>query len=420
MPKPGGDDSRPGYPVYAAIAATAVAVHVATALISAREAGVGLSALGAYFDGHVYLEIARSFPLPFAPGALDYTGHPPGYPFLAWLLRALLPNAWVDWGGLLLLAAWLPAGAAAAAFYAVCRELGAPALWPTALFAFGNPRLFTTAASAHSEPLVLALALLALLAFLRGRLGWCLAWITLAGFARFAAFLLLAPLLAGVLLRERRVDLRTLALFAIPPALFGLYVAYLHARVPAFVSLAESHRVFWETHFTWPFRALIRSFDATLWSRTHPSFELTYASVGFYLAAFAAGTALALRSQRPETWVLTLWIGIMVGVHVSLSGVLGAWDFMRLSALAWPAALAILAIAVGREAPRSAVAALAIVLATGSLLYARAQMSEAVAWQRDSQAWFLPETLSRLDSDEPRWRDFRARGAEQALDRQRR
>jgi hypothetical protein len=232
----------------------------------------------------------------------------------------LLPDAWIDWGGVLLLAAWLPAGAATAVFYAVCRELGAPALWPTVLFALGNPRLFTLAASSHPEPLALALALLALLAFLRGHIGWCVAWVTLAGFSRFAAFLLLAPLLAGVLLRDRRVDLRTLALFAIPPVLFGFYLAYLHVRVPTFVSVAESHRVFWETHFTWPFRALIRSFDATLWSRTHPSFQLTYASLAFYLAAFAGGTALALRSQRPEIWVLALWIAIVLGVHVSLRG----------------------------------------------------------------------------------------------------
>jgi hypothetical protein len=38
-------------------------------------------------------------------------------------------------------------------------------------------------------------------------------------------------------------------------------------------------------------------------------------------------------------------------------------------------------------------------------------MSEAVAWQRDSQAWFLPATLSTLDSDDPRWIDFRAQRA---------
>ena len=402
----------------AACAALAVAAHVATALISANGAGVGLSALGAYFDGHLYLEIARSFPLPFSPEGLDYTGQAPGYPLLAWALRVLLPNAWVDWGGVLLLASWLPAGAATAAFYAVCRELGAPALWPTALFALGNPRLFTMAASSHPEPLALCLALLALLAFLRGGVGWCLVWITLAGFSRFAAFLLLAPLLAGVLLRERRLDVRNLALFAIPPVLFGLYLAYLHARVPAFVSVAESHSVFWETRFTWPFRALVRSFDATLWSRTHPSFELTYASVGFYLAMLVTGTAMALRSPRPGTWVLTLWIAIILGVHVSLAGVLGAWDFMRLTALAWPAALALLALAIGRELPRSAAAVFAVLLLSGSLLYARTQMTEAVAWQRDSQGWFLPETLATLDSDTPRWIDFRARAA--AASRQRR
>lgn len=387
-------------------AAVAGLLAVLTSVLAARDSAMSVGALGVYFDGHLYLEIARSFPLPYGPGAVDYAGHAPGYPGLAWLLRALLPDAWIDWGGLLLLASWIPAALSAALFYAVCRELDAPAWWPTLLFAVANPRMVTLSGSAHAEPLALAFALAGLLAFLRGRLGWCVAWIALAGFTRFAAFTLLAPIGIGLWLRGRP-RLRDFGLLAIPPVLFGLYVLYLHARIPGFVSLADSHRVFWETHLAWPFAALVKSFDPALWSATHPSFELTYATLAFYLLALGGGGWLSIRTARPETWLLTAWVAIVVGMHVSLAGVLGAWDFVRLVALAWPAALLILALAVGREFPRPAAAGVALLLAAGDLVFARAQIAEAVRYQQLTQAWFLPATVQGLDTNTPRWVDFR-------------
>jgi hypothetical protein len=390
-------------------AALSGVLAAATSLLAARDSALPTGALGVYFDGHLYLEIARSFPLPFGPGAIDYAGQPPGYPLAAWALRVLLPNAWLNWGGLLLLASWIPAAVSTGLCYAVCRELGAPALWPTLLFALGNPRIFTLSASAHAEPLALALALAGLLAFLRGRLGWCMAWIALAGFARFAAFTLLAPIALGLVLRARGLKLRQALALAVPPALFALYLLYLHARIPGFVSLADSHRVFWETYFTWPFASLIKSFDPSLWSQTHPSFQLTYATLLFCLGTLAGGVVLSIRSARPEHWVLTAWIAIIVGMHVSLAGVLGAWDFVRLVALAWPAAIAVFALGVGREFPRLAVAAIALTLVVGDLLYARAQIAEAVRYQQLTQAWFLPATIRDLDSNQPRWLEFRDR-----------
>ena len=53
----------------------------------------GLTTLGVFFDGHLYVEIAKSFPIPFGPGANDYLGQSPVYPafiFVARLLTCLL------------------------------------------------------------------------------------------------------------------------------------------------------------------------------------------------------------------------------------------------------------------------------------------------------------------------------------------
>ena len=73
------------------------------------------------------------------------------------------------------------------------------------------------------------------------------------------------------------------------------------------------------------------------------------------------------------------------------------------------AALAILALAVGREFPRAAAAAIALTLAVGDLVFARAQVAEAVRYQQLTQGWFLPATIQDLDSNAPRWSDFRGR-----------
>ena len=64
--------------------------------------------LAAFYDGHLYLEIAKSFPLPYPPAALDYAGHAPAYPALVSLLHVVSSWAHPHWGWLALLASWGP------------------------------------------------------------------------------------------------------------------------------------------------------------------------------------------------------------------------------------------------------------------------------------------------------------------------
>ena len=120
--------------------ALALAFQVATAALAAQSAGIPLAHLGVYFDGHLYIEIAKSFPLPYAPEGRHYLGHAPGYPALIALLRQLTPASWVDWGLAALLASWIPAALSASAFHALCRAAGCAPLWPTLLFVVANPR----------------------------------------------------------------------------------------------------------------------------------------------------------------------------------------------------------------------------------------------------------------------------------------
>ncbi len=386
----------------ALVFALALVVHVGTGVLAALEARVALPALGVYYDGHLYLEIARSFPLPFSPDGYDYLGQAPGYPAVAWLLRVVLPNSLVDWGLVMLLASWLPAALAAAAFWLLCREVGVAPLWPSLLFAVGNPRWIAIAGTAHPEPVAMLCAILSLIAFFRGRLGWCVAMLALAALGRYPAILVGGPLAFCVLVLRRQLDLRSFALLGVPLGVLAAANLYLWLRVPGFPGVLEAHSVFWETHLTWPFAALIENAERWLWAGDYPLFEVTYLSVAFYLIAIGLG----LRRAERDRWILPLWVATLVFVHVSLSGLVGAWDFTRLVILAWPAALLIVWRPIGPRIPAGAAAALCVAACVFGVWFTSIQTATAVRWQLGGQT-FLRDTIAGLDSDEPRWIDFR-------------
>jgi hypothetical protein len=390
----------------AGLFACALAVHGATAQLGAAAAGVPLAHLGVYFDGHMYLEIARSFPLPYAPEGIAYTGFAPGYPALIYLMRLLVPAHLADWGSLALLASLIPAALAAVVFHRLCRELELPPLWPSLAFVVANSRWLSVAGTAHPEPLATCLALLCFLAHLRGRTGVSVLCLALAGLTRFPALLLGVPLAYDLLIRQRRRDLGTLAWLVVPPLSFALFVAYLYARIPGYVGMAEAHRVFWDTHLTWPFAALVHAFDRRFWGTTLPHFELTYVWVGVYLLSLALGLRVG---ERPR-WFLALWVASIVLFHVSLSGLAGAMDFQRLVLLAWPAALLILWRPWAGRVPGVALAlGLAGLAAFGGWVTLRS-ISAALMIQTSRQP-FLARATGRLDSDAPHWVTFHAIGA---------
>ena len=187
----------------------ALALHVFTAWLIAYTAQMPLLRLGAFFDAGLYIEIAKSYPLPYAPEGPDYLGHAPGYPAVIAFLRALTPRPYLHWGALALLASWLSAALAAGAFYVLCRELDLEPLWPTVAFVVANPRWLSVASTVHAESVALPLLLLAAIAYLRDRLGWSAIALGVAGWTRFPALLFGAALAYGVLVQRRRWDARS-------------------------------------------------------------------------------------------------------------------------------------------------------------------------------------------------------------------
>ncbi len=381
-----------------------LALEVATSWLGIRGSAETLSSLGVYFDGHLYLEIARSFPLPYAPEGPDYLGQAPGYPAVLYLARILTPDAYLDWGLLAVGCSWIAGALCGPAFYRLASLFTAAPLWPSLLFITANPRWVPLSAAAHPEPLAMLFCILGLSAFLRESWPRCGLWFSLAALTRFPSVLLVVPL--GLYALYERRGVRALAWLATPAlSLVALHV-YLRWRVPDFLSVFDSHQVFWNTEWTLPFRALIESSGSALWSPFYPDAAITYAFVAIYLIAIALG----LRPNAQRHWLLSGWVATIVLFHASLSQIHGAIDFTRLAILAWPAAVLIFWHWIGRHMAGAPTAFACAVMAIYGIGISRMLISSAIPWQFQAQP-FLEQARARLNSDEPHWVDFQVLAA---------
>jgi len=377
--------------------AAAFLFYAAVALLSARTAGVGLSGLAVFFDGHLYLEIAKSFPLPYAPEALHYAGHAPGFPAAIYLGRVALPDGLLDWGRVALVCVFAVAAFSTVVFYDVCREMEIPALGGALLFAVANPQWLSLASTAHAEPLAVLFALLSLRAYLRDELALCALFLSLATLTRFPAILLGLPIAWGFLVERGRRDVRTLLWLGLPIGALLLLHVYLSLRIPGFVSVWDAHSVFWAPKLIPPFSGLVAWAKPGLW-RTF-LLLLTYGTVFVYLASLAVGLA------RRDGTMLALWVASILLFHVSLAN--SAPHLPRLVILAWPAALLLLWRAVALRVRPFALAAGCLCTGAYGVWVSQQMAVGAVALQRDRE--YIAEEIRLLDVDVSHWLDFERR-----------
>lgn len=380
-----------------ALAALSLSISIVTTLIALGPGG--LMELGAFFDGHFYIEIARSFPLPYSAEGRDYLGQAPGFSALLFLMRLLTPDA-LHWGLLALAATWLSGVAAVLAFYLICLEVDVPAFPAALTFLCFNPVWALVTSAAHPEPLAVTFALLCFRAHLRGSLPWSVLWLSLLVLTRFPAVLLGGALAFDLLVVRRQLRVRTIAWLSLPLAVFALHNAYLYWRVPGFTGIWDVHQVHWVAEWTYPFAELIRQ-----WSRMGESalFQrpVVYGTAGFYLIA----ALLGLRRSEWSHWWLALWVGAILLLHVSLSGAPGVQSFTRLAVLAWPAALLIAWRLLAR--PPALPVLIATCIAAGSFsIYVSYQQIRAAVYVQTLTLWMKPK-LQSIGSDEPRWVDFK-------------
>jgi hypothetical protein len=379
-----------------ALFAGALLLEAGTALWGLSGTRIAFSQLGVFFDGHLYIEIAKSFPLPYSESGVRYAGQAPGYPALLYLGR-LATFGGLDWGALALAGSWLPAALCAPLCFVLCRQVGAPPVFGALLFVLANPRWIGLSATAAPEPIAVLLAMLCLHAHLRGARLAAMLWLAAAVLARFQAILLGLPLAFDLLVLRRERDPASWLRLSIPPLVLALYHLYLRLRIPGFETVFDAHAVWWQTGFTWPLAEfLTRSWDLS-WRPAMPLVPVAWATLLVYLAAIVVG----LRARDGRLVVLPLWVAVIVLFHVSLVGPIGVSDFPRLSILAWPAAALILARALAPVRPRWVVGAVLALACAFGVQFSQRQIRWAVVAQR-SVPW-IDDAIRHIADDHPRW-----------------
>ena len=223
----------------------ALSVHAATSMLAARGAGIPLSHLGVCADGHLYLEIAKSFPLPFSAAGRDYLGQAPGYPALIYMGRLLVAATWLNWGGLALLATWLPAALAAVAFFRLCKVTATP--WPllaALAFSLANPAWLYLAGRAQPEALAVWLSIEGLIAHLRHGTLRSMGWLSLATIARYPSLLLGVPVALSFLADPRHRTFRASLPLALPLGACALVNLNIILTVPGLPEVFDAHGVY--------------------------------------------------------------------------------------------------------------------------------------------------------------------------------
>lgn len=383
-----------------AVFVLAFGFHAFCGLRASQPAGVPLPELSVFFDGHLYIEIAKSFPAPYSPEGRHYLSHAPGYPAWVAMVHGFVPRGPASWGWAAMLAAWSAAAGAAVAFSFVCRQARCPALVGALLFVVANPRWAALASTAHAETLAMLFVVLALLAFQRDRLPASVVFLSLATLCRFPAILIGAPIAFGFLITRQRRDLKTLLWLAAPLLVLALLHLYLFLRVPGFQGLWAEHAVFWDAPLTWPFAKLVEYASPSGWPL--PVYWLTYGTV----TVCALAIVLGLRRRERALWLLPLWVAALVVFHTSLGGPgrTSASAFSRLIVLAWPAVLLALWRPLGPRLSKPVVVVLLVLLATTSATMAARLSSGAVRVQQ--KEFYIPIATQRLGDDQPHWLDF--------------
>jgi hypothetical protein len=332
-----------------------------------------LSALYGYWDGPMYITVAKAFyrippnnPIGraykwpterFAPFLL-------GYPLA---IRAVAPLLGYHWGSVAL--SVLFSGAACVLFYTLLRELGLSEhpLWLSVVFLFVPYRWLIYRSVGASEPMFMALTLLSLLLFCRRRYALSFGAAALACATRVQG-ICLVPTYGLMVLLDRERDLRgkvllLLGVSAIPVLLglhgllhdraFGDWLAYLAVNkeligpVP-FKQIAELFDSDdpWIWYFGSPLYLLLYAITllglARLWRLDAGKVVFTYSAIAFVFLAFVTHEDLAryLIPIAPFTWVL---------------GFKEVWEDAR-SRLVFPVALALTYLYAWQVIPRNGVA----------------------------------------------------------------
>jgi hypothetical protein len=306
-----------------------IGIRIAALAVACRATGLSVERLALYFDGHEYITIAQSFPLPYGPDLWLETAWLPGYPLAIALAFQIVGNYAVA----ALLVSVLASSTAAPLLFALAR--GRPGAIPAALLMMIGPTMWLTASSLpHSESLFLPLFLATVLLGRRGRFAAALVTGILTAATRHTGVFLTPILLVQCWQRGERRPLM-LAACALPTLVLPLLNLYLHTRIPGYPGvLAVPAIIAGGRPFGIPFRTLL---EGVAWAPLNP---WGTAMNVISLVAVAVGLVVVLWQQEFD---FAAWAGAFLGLAISLNGFRAFFEINRYLLPALPVALLALA-----------------------------------------------------------------------------
>jgi hypothetical protein len=331
------------YSTYAVLFLLAVGLRVITAFAISWASGIQLRNLALFYDGHLYILIAKTLPALYADIPVifpDFSDNPafitgwfPVYPLFIRLVSLLIGDLRLA----ALITAWFSGGIAVVLFYELAKDYLEDPLFAAVLFSFLPTAWLMCGSLALVESTYVCLLLACILTFQRGQNGWAALWVALTVITQKSGFLLL-PILAVAAKHRWRALLLPLTSAVATIAALQLYLWWLFGD--PLINTSISRTVFGGENgwFGIPFAGFIRwmldpgsMFQGVFWPRKF---------VIVLEAAFYVTTLLgALVRYSPRIAVFTGWLGIVLLFYASLTGPWSFYAFPRFMSMAGPAAI---------------------------------------------------------------------------------
>jgi hypothetical protein len=327
---------------YAGLFLFAVGLRAITALAVSLASGVSLRNLGLFYDGHMYILIARTLPALYSDLQAFFPGFPqdpryitawfPVYPAFIRLLSLFTGDLRLA----ALIAAWLAGGIAVVLFYKLAEDYLQNPRSASILFSFLPTGWLIDGSLALAESTLVCLLLACILTLRRGKTGWAAVFAALTVLAQKMGFLLL-PILVFAARPRRRALLPCISAILAAAAL-QLYLWWLFGDPLINTRVVAATFGDGEGIFGFPFAGFITwmldpsgLFQGMVWQRKF----VIVLEAAFYIGVLS----WALLRYSPRMNVFIVWLGVLLLFNMSLSGIWSFYAFPRHMSMASPAAI---------------------------------------------------------------------------------
>ncbi len=320
----------------------AVGLRAITALAISLVSGISLPNLALFYDGHMYILIARTLPALYSHLKMFFPNFPedpryitawfPVYPSFIKLLALFTGDLRLA----ALIAAWLAGGIAVVLFYELAKAYLKNPLFAAVLFSFLPTAWFLDGSLALAESTFVCLLLACILTLQNGKNGWAALFAALTVTTQKLGFLLL-PILVFAANPRRRALLPCISAIS-AAATLQLYLWWLFGDPLINVTVVSASFGDGNGIFGFPFADFLRwlldsssLFKGMFWQR---KFVIVLEGA-FYIVVFA----WALLRYSPYMSLFIVWLGIVLFFNAFLSGVWSFYAFLRHMSMASPAVI---------------------------------------------------------------------------------